>query len=223
MRNHSATVIAVALLLLLVPLTLLAQDGQEEHDFFTVSGGWSWPMGGPVQDQYQSGFTLAASFRAGLADNYLGGFEFGYSWYSLDTAWLTEQTPGSTYSGGDMGLLSITTENDYIFGAPANPMRPFFNLGIGYFKSFIDDATVTSGGSTEAYSTGVYKGSFFGFHAGIGGLVNRDRFGIRLDANYVHLFAGGPDLEYFTARAGFIFYLQSTRTTTKTGTSTRSS
>jgi hypothetical protein len=210
MRNHYAPLFAVLLLLLIVPAGLHAQDVDEEYDFFTVSAGWSWPMGGPVQDQYESGLTLAASFRAGLAENYLGGFEFGYSWYSLDTAWLGEQTPGSTYSGGDMGMLSITTENDYIFGAPANQMRPFFNLGIGYYKSFIDDATVTTGSTSGPYDTGVYKGSFFGFHAGIGGLINKDRFGLRIDVNYEHLFAGGPDLEFFTARGGFIFYLTRT-------------
>ena len=109
-----------------------------------------------------------------------------------------------------MGLLSITTENDYIFGAPANPMRPFFNLGLGLYRSFIDDATIATGSTTESFDTGIYNGSFFGFHAGIGGLVNRDRFGLRLDANYEHLFIGGPDYEYFSARAGIIFYLEPT-------------
>ena len=81
------------------------------------------------------------------------------------------------------------------------------NLGLGYYKSFIDDATETTGSSTASYATGVYEGSFFGFHAGIGALVNRDRFGLRLDANCRHLFAGGPDLESFSARAGIVFYL----------------
>jgi len=37
-------------------------------------------------------------------------------------------------------------------------------------------------------------------------LIKRDRFGVRLDANYQHLFAGGPDLEFFPVRAGIIFY-----------------
>jgi outer membrane protein W len=180
----------------------------QEKDYFTVSGGWSWPAGGPVQDTYQSGLTLGAAFRVGVAPSYLSGIEFGYGWYSLDSAKLAEQNPGSTFSGGDMGLLSITTENDYLFGATANAMRPFLNLGIGYYKSFIDDATQTIGSTSEDYSTGVYKGSFFGFHAGIGTMINRDRFGLRLDANYQHLFAGGPDLEYFTARAGIVFYME---------------
>ena len=143
----------------------------------------------------QSGPTLAASFRVGVTAGYMGGIEFGYSWYSLDASGLAQINPGSTYSGGDMGLLSITTENDYLFGAPVNPMRPFFNLGLGYYRSFIDDAWVTTGSTTEPYNTGVYKGSFFGFHTGIGALINRDRFGLRLDVNYVHLFAGCPDLE----------------------------
>jgi hypothetical protein len=182
----------------------------EEHDYFTLSGGWSWPVGGPVQDTYESGLTLAASFRVGVIPNYLSGFEVGYSWYSLDTSKLEETSPGSTFSGGDMGLLSITTENDYIFGAPENPMRPFFNLGLGFYRSFIDDATITTGSNTDPFSTGIYKGSFFGFHGGIGALINRDRFGLRLDANYQYLFVGGPDYEYFSARAGIIFYLQPT-------------
>jgi hypothetical protein len=206
MRSHVARVFPALLLLLAGSASpLRAQDS----DYFTVSGGWSWPAGGPVEESYQSGLTLGASFRAELMPDYLGGFEFGYSWFSLDSGKLADKNPGSTYSGGDMGLLSITTENDYLFGAAGGAMRPFLNLGIGYYKSFIDDATETTGSTPAAYSTGVYEGSFFGFHAGIGTLLNRERFGLRLDANYQHLFAGGPDLEFFTARGGIIFYLES--------------
>ena len=179
---------------------------EAEASYFTVSAGGSWPVGGPVENTYQEGFTLGAAFRKAIKANYISGFEFAYGWYSLDTAWLGEQNPGSTFSGGDMGLLSITTENDYLFGEPAKAMRPFLNLGIGYYKSFIDDATETSGSTTSSYNIGVYEGSFFGFHAGIGTMINRDRFGLRLDVNYQHLFAGGPDLEYFTARGGIVFY-----------------
>ena len=204
---RSLSILVISLLLLLFHGAAVSLHAQE-HDYFTLSGGWSWPVAGPVHDSYDSGLTLAASFRAGIAPNYLSGIEIGYSWYSLDTAKLEGANPGSTYSGGDMGLLSITTENDYIFGAPVNSMRPFLNLGLGFYRSFIDDATVTTGSTTESYSTGVYKGSFFGFHAGIGALITRDRFGLRLDANYQYLFAGGPNLEFFSARAGFIFYLQ---------------
>lgn len=205
MRSRFALVFPVLLLLVVGSVHTLHAG---ESDYFTLSGGWSWPVGGPVENTYEAGFTAAASFRKSVADNYLGGIEFGYGWYSLDTANLEGANPGSTFSGGDMGMLSITTENDYLFGAAANPMRPFINLGLGYYKSFIDDATQTTGSTTESYSTGVYEGSFFGFHAGIGALINRDRFGLRLDANYEHLFAGGPDLEFFSARAGIIFYLQ---------------
>ena len=205
-----------SLSILVVPFLLLIFDGAavsthaEEHDYFTVSGGWSWPVSGPVYDSYESGLTLAASFRVGVIPNYLSGFEVGYSWFSLDTAKLEEANSGSTYSGGNMGLLSITTENDYLMGAPENPLRPFLNLGLGFYRSFIDDATVTTGSTTDPYPTGVYKGSFFGFHAGIGALINRDRFGLRFDANYQYLFVGGPDYEFFSARAGIIFYLQPT-------------
>lgn len=175
--------------------------------YFTVSGGWSWPAGGPVEDSYQDGYMVAASFMKGLKENYLGGFEVGYSVYSLDSGKLAGLTPASTYSGGDMGLLSITTENDYLFGSPERAMLPFVNLGIGYYKSFIDDARVTTGTTVESFSTGVYEGSFFGFHAGIGALLHRERFGLRIDASYQHLFAGGKDLEFFTARGGLVFYL----------------
>jgi outer membrane protein W len=214
MRSHIALIFTVLLVLFVGSASpLYAQERSlpeatvHESSYFTLSGGWSWPVGGPVQDSYQSGFGLAASFRKGLATDYLGGIEFGYSWYSLDSGKLAGKNPGSTFSGGNMGLLSITTENDYLFGPPKNTLRPFVNLGIGYYKSFIDDATKTTGSTAESYSTGVYEGSFFGFHAGIGALINRDRFGLRLDANYQHLFAGGPDLEFFTARGGIIFYL----------------
>lgn len=178
----------------------------EEPSYFTVSGGYSWPVAGPVENTYQAGFTMGASFRKGVAPSLITGIEFGYTWLTLDSANLASLNPGSTFSGGDMGLLSITTENDYLFGAPEKPMRPFVNLGLGYYKSFIDDATETTGSTTASYSAGVYEGSFFGFHAGIGTLIHRDRFGLRLDANYQHLFAGGPDLEFFTARGGIIFY-----------------
>jgi len=202
MRIRVALAFAMLLLLVGSISPLYAQEAQ----YFTLSGGWMWPAGGPALE-YQSGPTLAASFRTGFVHNYMGGLEVGYSWFTLDTAKLEEQNPGSTYSGGDFGLLSITTENDYLFGAPDGPFRPFLNLGLGFYRSFIDDATTTTGSTTEPYSTALYKGSFFGFHAGIGALINRDRFGLRLDANYVHLFSGGPDPEFFSARAGIIFYM----------------
>lgn len=174
--------------------------------YFTVSGGWSWPVGGPVEESHQSGFMAAASFRTGIKAGYLSGLEFGYSWFSLDSEKLADKNPGSKFSGGDLGLMSITTENDYLFGKNENAMRPFTSFGLGYYKSFIDEAIETTGASTNAYSTGVYEGSFFGFHGGIGALIRRERFGLRLDTNYQHLFAGGKDLEFFTARAGIVFY-----------------
>jgi hypothetical protein len=141
-----------------------------------------------------------------MADDFLYGFEVGYTWLSLDTAALAGENPGSAFSGGDLGLLSITTENDYLLGAPGRSARPFVNVGLGFFRSFVDDATVTSGSTPADYSTGVYEGSFFGFHGGVGVLIKRERFGLRLDANYQYLFAGGPDLELFPVRAGIIFY-----------------
>ena len=205
-------IISLVLLLLVFPANHLSA---EEKDYFTLSGGWSWPVGGPVKDSYQPGLTLAGSFRTGVTDHYLSGIEFGYTWLSLDNGKLEALNPGSSFSGGDMGLMSITTENDYIFGSPESVMRPFINSGLGFYRSFIDDAVMTTGSETEIYSTGVYRGSFFGFHAGIGALINRDRFGLRLDANYTYLFQGGPNLEFFSARAGFIFYLQGASTETE--------
>jgi outer membrane protein W len=222
MRSHIALTLAASLVLVVGSANILRAQSQtpagkpqtiaspvtvHEASYFTVSGGALWPAGGPVQDTYQPGVGVAASFRKGLIAEYMGGLEFGYSWFTLDKGKLGGKNPGSTYSGGNMELLSITTENDYIFGKPGKTMRPFMNLGIGYYKSFIDDATVTTGSTVTAYNIGVYEGSFFGFHAGIGALVTGKRFGLRLDANYQHLFAGGPDLEYFTARGGIIFYM----------------
>ena len=210
MRSRFAVVSCVFLfLLVLSALPVLAQesDASDEPEFFTVSAGWSWPAGGPVQDTYESGLTIGGSFRIGVAPGYVSGFEVGYSWYSLNTSYLADKNPGSTFSGGDMGMLSITTENDYLFGRPESPFRPLLNLGIGFYRSFIDDATQTTGSTTEDFWTGVYHGSFFGLHGGIGGTINRDRFGIRVDANYVYLFAGGDNLEFFTARGGIIFYM----------------
>jgi len=204
MRYHIALMFTMSLLLIVGSVHPVCA---EEPQYFTLSGGWMWPVGGPAQNQYQSGPTLAASFRTGLLPNYQSGFEVGYSWFALDTDYLEKQNPGWTFTGGDFGLLSITNENDYIFGTPGHTLRPFFDFGLGFFRSFIDDAATTDGTTTEEYSTGVYKGSFFGFHAGIGTLINRDRFGLRLDANYVYLFAGGPNLEFFDVRAGFVFYL----------------
>lgn len=199
--------VALRFTILTLFLACLASPLQgQEPGYLTLSGGWSWPVGGPVKDNYESGFMLAGSYRIPVAPGYLYGFEVGYSWFSLDTATLADQNPGSTYSGGNMGLLSITGENDYLLGSPESSVRPLFNLGLGFFRSFIDDATVTTNGTTERYSTGVYKGSFFGFHGGVGLLVNRDRFGLRLDANYHYLFQGGPDLEFFPVRLGIIFY-----------------
>jgi hypothetical protein len=177
-----------------------------EEGYMTLSGGWSSPQGGPVASTYQSGFMLAGSYRTPVYSNLVSGLEVGYTWLSLDTARLAGQNPGSTFSGGNLGLLSITGENDYLLGAPGSTTRPFVNMGLGFFRSFIDDATVTTGSVPASYSPGVYEGSFFGFHAGVGVLIHRQRFGLRLDANYHYLFASGPDLEFFPVRAGIIFY-----------------
>ena len=207
MRSHGVVVFVCAALLLFV-FGSSRPAHAAEAGYFTLSGGWSWPVGGAVQDAYQSGFTLGASVREGVAANYMGGLEVGYTWYSLDTGYFEGLNPGSTISGGNMGMLSITTENDYIFGVAANPMRPFLNLGIGYYHSFVDGATIKTGATSTSFNPGVSSGSFFGWHAGVGALVTRARYGVRLDANYEHLFAGGPDFQYFTARAGIIFYIQ---------------
>lgn len=203
MRKCIFTVLSV----MLFSSAALAQSTEVEEPIFTIlSAGWSWPASGPVADSYQSGFTMAGSFRIPLAPNNLSGLEVGYSWFSLDTDKLGAQNPGSTFSGGSMGLLSITGENDVVLGAPGSTMRPFINSGLGFFRSFIDDATVTTGSTTSEYDTGVYEGSFFGFHLGVGAMIQRERFGIRLDANYHYLFAGGPDLSFFPVRAGIVFY-----------------
>lgn len=185
--------------------TTLSTDAQEPI-YTTLSGGWSWPADGPVADSYQSGFTIGGAFRTPVAPHQLSGIEVGYTWLSLDNDKLAQQNPGSTFSGGSMGLLSITGENDVVLGAPGSSMRPFINSGLGYFRSFINDATVTKNGTTSKHDTGVYKGSFFGFHLGVGAMIKREKFGIRLDANYHYLFAGGPDLSFFPVRAGILFY-----------------
>lgn len=199
---------AIAFAILLIFLgSAQPLHAQEEPQYFTLSGGWSWPAGGPVDESYESGFTMAASFRTGFAEDYMGGIEFAYAWYSLNSSNMASENPGSTFSGGDLGMLSITTENDYLFGDPGKAMRPLLNLGIGYYKSFPDVATKTTGSTTASYPTGVHDSSFFGFHVGLGSLLNRDRFGVRLDVNYEHLFAGGDDLEFFETRAGVVFYL----------------
>jgi hypothetical protein len=212
MRSHGVVLCAMMCAALLLFVTSPCLADTPEPGYFTVSGGWSWPVGGPTQDTYESGPTVGAAIRAGVAPNYYSGFEVGYSWYSLDNSFFEGQSPGSTFSGGNMGILGITTENDYIFGIPGNPMRPCLNLGLGYYKSFVDDATQTTGGTSTTVSPGVSSASYFGFHIGLAALINRERFGIRLDANYEHLFTGGPDPEYINARAGIIFYIQTTPT-----------
>lgn len=178
----------------------------EELGYTTLSAGWSSPVGGPVADSYQPGFTLAASYRTPVVEQYLSGIEVGYTWLSLDSSALESKNPESSFTGGDMGLLSVTTENDFLLGTPGSTARPFVNLGLGFFRSFIDDTMVSSGATPTRYSTGVYEGSYFGFHGGVGLLIQRARFGIRLDANYNHLCQGGKDLEFFPVRAGIIFY-----------------
>lgn len=203
MRSHTVLVLLVLMLVLVGSTSALHAA---DPGYFTVSGGWSWPASDKGKDSYDSGLTLAASIRAGLVPNYMSGFEVGYSWYSLNSD--LAGTSGGTVSGGDMGMLSITTENDYIFGIPGNTMRPFLNLGLGYYHSYVDGATLTSGGSTTNISTGISSGSYFGLHGGIGALINKERFGVRLDANYETLFTGGQNLDFFSARAGIIFYIQ---------------
>lgn len=178
----------------------------DEISYSTLSGGWTSPAGGPISDSHEAGFTIAGSYRMPVADQFLYGIETAYTWLSLDADELASKNPGASYSGGDVGLLSITTENDYLLGSPQSAARPFVNFGLGYFRSFVGDATVTRSSVPADYSTGIYEGSFFGFHAGIGALIKRDRYGLRLDASYQHLFAGGPDLELFPVRAGIVFY-----------------
>lgn len=202
---RSSVAVAIAILVLLLAGSVRCVHAQE-LGYTTLSGGVSWPAGGPVTDSYESGFTLAGSYRMPMSPGFLYGFEIGYSWFSLDGAKLADENPGSVFSGGDLGLLSITTENDYLLGAPGSTVRPFVNLGLGFFRSFPDDATVTHNSVSATYSTGVYDGSFFGFHGGVGVLIKLERFGVRLDANYQYLCAGGPDLEFFPVRAGFVFY-----------------
>jgi len=181
--------------------------GAQEPTYTTLSAGWTWPADGPVADAYSSGFTLAGSFRTAVAPNVLSGLEVGYSWLPLDTAKLAAQNPGSTFSGSDLGILSITTEQDYVMGRPGSTMRPFINSGLGFFRSYgAKDVIITTDGTSSQYNTGVYSGSFFGFHVGVGVLIKRDRFGIRLDANYQYLFQSGDDLGFFPVRAGIIFY-----------------
>ena len=45
-----------------VTRTKVSTETMKEPEYFTLSAGWSWPVGGPVEDNYQSGLTLAASF-----------------------------------------------------------------------------------------------------------------------------------------------------------------
>lgn len=202
---NSRPAIVLAGLVLFIAASVHPARGQEPS-YFTLSGGWAWPEAGPVQDSYESGFTVAGSFRAPAAPNYLYGFEVGYTWLTLDSGKLAGEHPGSTFSGGDFGLLSITTEHDYIFRPRTKAVRPFVNFGLGYFASFIDDVKVTSGTTIGNFATGVYEGSFFGLHGGGGVLVPLDRFGLRLDANYQALFASGEDLGFLVARIGIMFY-----------------
>jgi hypothetical protein len=178
----------------------------KEPTYTTLSAGWSWPANGAVADSYESGPMLAASFRTPVAPGMLAGFEVGYTWLSLDTGKLEGENPGTTFSGGDMGLLSITGENDTVLGSPGGTMRPFINTGLGFFRSYIDDTIATTDSTPSKYTTGVYKGSFFGFHAGIGVLIKRESFGLRLDASYHYLFQSGPDLGFFPVRVGVVFY-----------------
>ena len=178
-----------------------------EPTYTTVSGGWMWPADGPVTDAYTSGFTLAGSFRTAVSPNFLTGFEVGYAWLPLDTSKLGAENSGSTISGSDLGMLSITTENDYIMGYPSSTMRPFINTGLGFFRSYgANDVVATTNGTSSKVDTGVYSGSFFGFHVGVGVLIKKERFGIRLDASYQYLCQSGDDLGFFPLRAGVIFY-----------------
>lgn len=158
--------------------------------YLTLSGGGAWPVEGPLESNDEPGFTLAGSLRLPIEADHMYGFEAGYSWFSFD--------PGaSSASNGDLGIFSFTTENDILFGPRDSAARPFVNAGMGFYRSFIDDVT--------AAGTGVYEGSFFGLHGGVGLLILGDRFGLRLDATYHHLFSGGENLGSVPVRAGLVF------------------
>jgi hypothetical protein len=161
--------------------------------YLTLSGGWAWPVEGPLEANYEPGFTMAGSIRLPIEADHMYGFEAGYSWFSFDRP----EIPPGAGGGGDLGLFHLTTENDYLFGARGSSARPFVNAGMGFYSSSIDDGV--------AGGTGVYEGSFFGLHGGVGLLYRRDRFGLRIDATYHHLFSGGDDPGYVPVRAGLIF------------------
>src|SRR5262249_8399286 len=157
MRSRAA--FATTTLMLLLAVSVCPVYAQKNAPtYLTLSAGASWPVGGPVKDSdYKAGLTIAGSFRTAIAKDYMSGLEVGYTWLKLDPGKLASKTPGATYSGGDLGMLSVTTENDYILGAPAD-VRPFINLGLGYFQSFISDATVTTNGTSATFTPRVYEG-----------------------------------------------------------------
>ena len=81
MRSHMALTLTASLILCVgsanrlhaqaqipagKPETQASPITEHEASYFTVSGGAQWPVGGPVQDQYQTGAGIAASFRKGL-------------------------------------------------------------------------------------------------------------------------------------------------------------
>jgi hypothetical protein len=203
---RSRVAIATTTLTLLLASSVCPSYAQKAPTYLTLSAGASWPVSGPVEESYKKpGVTFAGSFRTALTKDYMSGLEVGYSLLTLDHSKLADKTPGSVYSGGDLGLLSVTTENDYILGAPAD-VRPFISLGLGYFASFINDATVTTNSVATSYIPGVYEGSFFGLHGGAGLLVKRQRLGLRLEAVYQYIFSVGDDLQFLQARGGLIFY-----------------
>src|SRR5262245_51359721 len=168
-----------------------------------VSAGWSWPTEGPLLDGWSPGFTLAGSFRGPTGPNIQSGAEVGYSWFGLDEAAFRDDFPGISVTGGDAGMLSITSETDLLLGQPAKPVRPFINAGLGFYYSFVDDATVTGGPGRDVVN--LYDTGYFGIHGGLGIVIHRGKVGFRIDATYHHLFTGGDDIGYVPIRGGFVF------------------
>ncbi len=166
-----------------------------------LTAGWHFPDGGVFDDHWNAGFALSGSLKRLVYPNVLSGFEFGYSWHSLDTGSFQEQYPAYGVSGGDLSVMPLVSVTDYYFGDSDLTFRPFVSANLGAYFLFTDNIQL-NGPTSIGLNT--YNDSVnFGAYGGAGALYQRsDTYGVRAEVGYAHVFRGGSDVGYLALRLG---------------------
>lgn len=195
-------VACVALAFCLASAVSSAHAGNMSVDYLGGHIGYSFPVTSTFDDFWKASLHLSGSLRHAASDHVLLGLEVGFESHDFDFDQLNAEHPAFQFSGGNLELLPITFEGDYLF-CPDARVRPLVNLGIGAYFVFTDlvQATGPVSGSFNTYS----DETLFGMHAGAGLFIPQSWGGIRIDAVYHQAFHSGDDLGYVPVRIGVLW------------------